>query len=318
MDIPNNTVNFVLNYKKSLREPEVLPSLIPNLLLNGSYGIAVGVTTSIPPHNICEVLLACKNMIDFRFTLRRRVFRVLGGPDFPLKSIVYRGVPPFNYFFNQRDFLTFKGCLKVEILNFESSFYFKITITSLPYNVSRYSLLTKISTLIKCKSLSDVLCLKDNSSQETSITLFLKKDTYPLQTLKSLYENTSFKSSSGVRMLALHKKKPSYTNVFEILKTHIKYRLEILKKKFLAKVKGLRLRVTLLKGLKVVFNKITQAFRYISFLNSRVDVLLFLKNNYSLKEVQVEFILNLRLVQTSNKEKLKILEEYRGIKSTIF
>lgn len=274
-------------------------------------------TTSIPSHNINETFLACSNLISLGFT-KRNALRVLGGPDFPIKSIALKGARLFGYFFNSNESLTLKGCLSVEYLKFGVDFYFRLTVCSLPYNINRCLFLNKVSTLLRGKKFKDVIYLKDSSSKVTNIILFLKKNTYPFQVINDLYKNTGIGGSLSIRMLTLHKKKPSYTSVYAILKTHVNYRVEVLKKNSLYKIKNSTLRINLLKGLKLMFNKVTQALKYIGFLNSKWDLSLFLKKKYGLRGSQVGFILNLKLVQTSNKEKLKILKEYRSVKKSIF
>jgi len=203
-NIDEDTVDFVPNYKESITEPSVLPAALPNLLINGSTGIAVGMTTNIPPHNLGEVVDAACAIIDNPNIDLDALIKIIPGPDFPGGGFVHGTAGIESYLKTGRGIVRTRGVAEVV----ESSGKEQIVISAIPYNVNRASLVMQIAELIQTKQIEGISDLRDESTEETRIVIELKRGAIPRVIINQLYKSTPLESSFGVILLALDNRRP--------------------------------------------------------------------------------------------------------------
>jgi DNA gyrase subunit A len=217
-NIDEDTVDFVPNYKESTTEPSVLPCALPNLLMNGSTGIAVGMTTNIPPHNLDELIEVTCAMIDNPSITIDEIMSIMPGPDFPTGGAAYGKAGIESYMKTGRGIVRVRGKAVVEEM---PSGREQILITELPYNVNRATLVTKIADLIRDKVLDGISDLRDESDENTRVVLELKRGEVPRVTINKLYKHTNLENSFGVILLALDKRRPKQMNIKEMLECYL-------------------------------------------------------------------------------------------------
>ena len=213
-DIEEETVDFAPNYKESTTEPTVLPAALPNLLMNGSTGIAVGMTTNIPPHNLGEIIDATCAVIDQPGILVNDLVRYVPGPDFPTGGYINGRSGIHSYLTTGRGIVRMRGKAHTEELKggFE-----QIVITEIPYNVNRATLVLRIADLVRDKEIDGIRDLRDESDENTRIVIELKRGEQAQVVINQLYQKTALESSFGVILLALDKKRPKQMNIKELL-----------------------------------------------------------------------------------------------------
>ncbi len=227
IDIDKETVDFVPNYDESLTEPSVLPSKIPNLLMNGSSGIAVGMATNIPPHNISEVILAIKAVIDNPEITWQELMKYIPGPDFPTAGIIYGKKGIYEAYKTGRGIIKIRARTKIEKDKKNGGEI--IIVTELPYQVNKARLIEKIADLIKNKQLDGIRYVRDESDREgMRIAVALKKDQMADIILNQLYKHTQMENSFGIIFLAIANQRPNLFSLKEILEHFIQHRKEII------------------------------------------------------------------------------------------
>lgn len=310
VDIEKQTVDFRPNYDGSQKEPAVLPAKLPNLLLNGIMGIAVGMATKIPPHNLRELAGAICHLIDNPDAGTADLMEFVKGPDFPTAGIIY----------NQKDiqqaYATGKGGIVARgraAIEEKKNGTFQIIITEIPYMVNKASLVEKIALLVKNKKLNGVKDLRDESDKDgIRVVLDLKKDAYPKKILNSLYKNTQLQDTFNVNMLALVDGiQPKVLTLKMALEEYIKHRETVVTRRTQFELDKAKARAHILEGLMIALNNIDAVIKVIKQSKDKESAKLSLMKKFKLTEVQAVAILEMRLQNLANLERLKIENELK-------
>jgi DNA gyrase subunit A len=306
-DIDEDTVDFVPNYKESTTEPSVLPAALPNLLMNGSTGIAVGMTTNIPPHNLGELIDAACKIIDNPDISLEEICEVIQGPDFPTGGIAVGRESIRRYLSTGRSIVKVRGIMTIEEgVNGKE----QIVITEMPYAVNRAMLVTRIAELIHGKILDEVSDLRDESDEKTRIVIELKRDAVTRVAINKLYKNTQLESSFGVIMLALHQRRPKQMNIKELLECYIEHRREVVERRTEFRLRKAEARAHVLIGFRIALDNLDEFVRIIRASSNRDEARIVLMSKFPLSEQQVLAVLDLRLYQLTGMERDRIDLEY--------
>ncbi|MEC8044242.1 MAG: DNA gyrase subunit A [Verrucomicrobiota bacterium] len=306
-DIDEDTVNFAPNYKESATEPTVLPSSLPSLLMNGSTGIAVGMATNIPPHNLTELIDAVCSLIDNPSLSIEEIMEIMPGPDFPSGGSIAGRSGITSYMKTGRGIVRMRGTMHVEDLPNGKQ---QIIITEIPYNVNRATLVTRIADLVRDKILDGVSDLRDESTEETRIVIELKLGEIERVTMNKIYKLTPMESSFGVILLALDKLRPRQLNIKEALECYVEHRREVTLRRTQFRLRKAEDRAHILEGYKIALDNLDDFVRVIRASENRNDAKQKLTEKYSLSERQTNAILDLRLYQLTGMEREKIDQEY--------
>lgn len=314
-DIDKNTVNFRPNFDETLEEPEVLPSRIPNLLMNGASGIAVGMATNIPPHNLSEVIDALVAQIDNPDITIPELMRYIKGPDFPTGGIIM-GVDPIREMYE-----TGRGKIIVRARSsVEKSRRGKdaIIVTELPYQVNKANLITKIAQLVNEKKIEGIADLRDESDRDgMRIVIELKKDAVPEVVLNNLYKHTQMQITFGAINLALVDGIPRVLNLKELLGEFIKFRHEVILRRTRYELKKAEERAHILEGYRIALDNIDEVISTIRSSKTTEEAKNNLMQKFGLSEIQAKAILEMRLQKLTGLEREKIEQEYREVKALI-
>ncbi|MBU2566450.1 DNA gyrase subunit A [Patescibacteria group bacterium] len=308
-DIEKQTVDFAPNFDGSKKEPTVLPAKIPNLLLNGTLGIAVGMATNIPPHNLTELCDGIMSIIDNAEITIDELQEIITGPDFPTGGIIY------DKNAIKQAYATGKGGIvmraKTEILE-EKAGQFQIIVTEIPYAVNKANMLEKIATLVQEKKIDGIKGLRDESNKDgVRIVVDLKKDSYPKKVLNHLFKMSSLQETFHVNMLALVDGQPRVLNIKDILVEYIKHRQEVVRRRTEFDLTKAKDRAHILEGLRIALLKINEVIETIKKSKDKDDAKVNLMKKYKLSEIQSSAILEMRLQQLANLERLKVEQEYK-------
>jgi len=312
-DIDEDTVDFVPNYKESTTEPSVLPAALPNLLMNGSTGIAVGMTTNIPPHNLNEIIDAACAIIDNPKIDLDELIRLIPGPDFPGGGFVHGRSGIESYLKTGRGIVRTRGIAEVV----ESGGKEEIIISAIPYNVNRASLVVRIAELITTKAIEGISDLRDESTEETRIVIELKRGAIPRVIINQLYKATPLESSFGVILLALDNRRPKQMNIKEMLNCYIDHRREVVYRRTQFRLRKAEARAHILEGYKIALDNLDDFVKIIRASKNRDEARTNLMAKYPLTEIQTNAILELRLYQLTGLERDKIEEEYLQLMALI-
>jgi len=313
-NIDENTVDFVPNYKESTTEPSVLPAALPQLLMNGSTGIAVGMTTNIPPHNLGELLKGIAALIDDPNIEVESLMKLIPGPDFPTGGTIAGRSGIDSYMRTGRGIVRIKGTAHIEQLKGGKE---QIVITEIPYTVNRANLVTKIAELVTDKKITGVSDLRDESDENTRIVLELKRGEVPRVVINKLYKHTPLESSFGVILLALDNRRPKQMNIKEMLQCYVDHRREVVYRRSQFQLKKAEDRAHILEGYKIALSNLDDFVKIIRASANRDEARVSLMAKYPLTERQANAILELRLYQLTGLERGKIEEEYRELMSRI-
>lgn len=313
-DIDENTVDFVPNYKESTTEPSVLPAGLPGLLMNGSTGIAVGMATNIPPHNLDELIDALCAMIDNPAISVDELIHIIPGPDFPTGGTIAGKSGIIEYMKTGRGIIRVKGTLDVEE---HTPGRERIIITEIPYNVNRATLIQKIAALVQDKILEGVSDLRDESDENTRIVIELKKGVIPRVVINKLYKLTPLESSFGVILLALDKRRPKQMNIKEMLECYLDHRREVIYRRTEFRLKKVMDRAHVLEGYLIALDHLDDFVRIIRSSSNREESKIRLMQAYPITARQTDAILDLRLYQLTGIERDKINAEYAEIQKLI-
>ncbi len=309
-DIDKDTVDFVPNYNEETVEPSVVPSGLPNLLMNGSTGIAVGMTTNIPPHNLGELVDATCAIIDNPNITIDELMAILPGPDFPTGGTIAGRGGIESYMRTGRGIVRIKGTAHTEEIKGGKE---QIVITEIPYNVNRASLVTKIADLVNNKVLTEVSDLRDESDENTRIVIELKRDESSRVVINKISKHTPFESSFGVILLALDKRRPKQMNIKEMISCFIEHRREVIYRRTQYLLKKAEDRAHILEGYKIALSNLDDFVKIIRASKNRDEAREKLMEKYPLSERQTNAILDMRLYQLTGLEREKIEEEYRQL-----
>lgn len=307
-DIEKNTVDFAPTYDGSHKEPRVLPSKLPNLLLNGSMGIAVGMATNIPPHNLGELCDAITHLIGDSKATVEDLMQFVQGPDFPTGGIIYNKQDIAAAYATGRGGIVVRA--KTEIQEGKND-QFKIIVTEVPYQVNKSALLEKIAELVQEKKLEGIKDLRDESNKDgVRIVIELKKDSYPKKVLNRLFQMTDLQTTFHLNMLALVDGiEPHVLNLKTILEEYIKHRQVVIRRRTEFDLNKAEERAHILEGLKKALDKIDQVINTIRASKDKDEAKENLMKKFDFSERQTVAILEMRLQQLANLERKKIEDE---------
>ena len=313
-DIEKNTVDFMPNFDDRLQEPTVLPSKIPALLVNGSSGIAVGMATNIPPHNLKEVIDGIIKIIDDDNVSDEELMKIIKGPDFPTGGMILGKEAIKEAYRTGRGKLTVRAEAEIEEL---SNGRQKILVTSLPYQVNKAKLIEHIAELVKDKRIEGISELRDESDRENAVRIHigLKKDVNAQVVLNQLYKNTQMQDTFGVIMLALVNGEPKVLTLRQCLEYYIEHRKDVVLRRTQFDLDKALARAHILEGLKIAIDNIDEVIKIIR--ESYDDAKERLIERFSLTDVQAQAILDMRLKTLSGLQREKIEEEYEELMKLI-
>ncbi len=309
-DIDKNTVDFVPNYDGSQQEPKVLPAKLPNLLLNGATGIAVGMATNIPPHNLGELIDAINLLIDEPDSTVDDLLTLVKGPDFPTGGVIYNQADIKNAYATGRGGIVIRG--EADITETKAG-QFQIIVSSVPYQVNKATLLEKIALLVKDKKIDGIKDLRDESDKEgVRIVIELKKEAYPKKVLNNLYKYTQLQETFHVNMLALvDGLQPRVLTLKNILEEYIKHRQVVIVRRTQFDLDKAKDRAHILEGLNIALDKIDAVIKVIRASKDKEVAKNNLMSKFKLSERQAVAILEMRLQNLANLERLKIEAELK-------
>ncbi len=306
-NIEEDTVDFAPNYKESTTEPTVLPAALPNLLMNGSTGIAVGMATNIPPHNLNELVEVICAIIDKPGISLDDVVRMVPGPDFPTGGTIGGREGIESYLRTGKGIVRIRGKAHTEETKTGME---QIVITEIPYNVNRATLVTRIAELVTDKELDGIRDVRDESDENTRVVIELKRGEQARVVINQLYQKTALESSFGVTLLAIDKKRPKQMNIKELIECYIDHRRDVVTRRTQFRLREAEDRAHILEGYKIALDNLDDFVRIIRSSSNREEAKQKLMAKYPLSERQTDSILELRLYQLTGLERDKIEAEY--------
>jgi len=311
-DLNKETVDFVPNYDESLIEPTILPAKVPNLLINGSSGIAVGMATNIPPHNLFEIIEAIKAILDNPDLTWKDLLEYIPGPDFPTAGIIYGTKGIHEAYRNGRGIIRIRGRAVIE--KDKRTGRETIVVTELPYQVNKAKLIEKIAELMKHKRIEGIRYVRDESDREgMRIAIALKKDQIAGVIVNQLYKHTQMENSFGIIFLAIVNNQPKLLKIKEILEYFVLHRKEIIIRRTQYDLKIAEARAHILEGLKTALENLDDVVFLIRESKTPMEAKMGLVQNFDLTEIQAQAILDMRLQRLTGLEQEKIIEEYKNI-----
>ena len=310
-DIEKETVDFMPNYDGSLKEPVILPTSIPNLLINGSSGIAVGMATNIPPHNLSEVAEAIEKMVDNPEISIDDLMKIIPGPDFPTAGFILasKGI--------EDAYKTGRGVIKVRARAFVEKLAHnreRIVISEIPYQVNKAKLLEKIAELVKDRKVEGITDIRDESDRDgMRIAIDVRRDANGLVILNRLYKFTQMEVSFGIILLAIVKGQPQVLNLKEILEKFIEHRREIIVRRTLYELKQAEERAHILEGLKKALDLLDEIIELIRSSTDPKEAKSRLITEFSFSDRQAQAILDMRLQRLTGLERGKVNTEYEDL-----
>jgi DNA gyrase subunit A len=313
-DIDEDTVDFAPNYKESTTEPTVLPAALPNLLMNGSTGIAVGMTTNIPPHNLNELIDATCAIIDQPAIPVDDLCNIISGPDFPTGGTISGREGILSYLKTGRGIVRIRGKAHTEETKNGME---QIVITEIPYNVNRANLVIRIAELVTEKEIDGIRDVRDESDENTRVVIELKRGEQSKVVINQLFQKTALESSFGVILLALDKKRPKQMNIKELLECYIEHRRDVITRRTKFRLKEAEDRAHILEGYIIALDNLDDFVKIIRSSANREEAKVRLMAKYPLTERQTDAILELRLYQLTGLERGKIEAEYLELQTLI-
>lgn len=308
-DIEKDTVDFIPNYDGSHQEPRVLPAKLPTLLLNGTMGIAVGMSTNIPPHNLGELVQAINHLLDNPEASIEDLMQFVKGPDFPTGGIIYNKKDIATAYATGKGGIVVRGKAEIEE---QKGGTFQIVVTEIPYQVNKADLVEKIANLVKDKKLEGIRALRDESDKDgVRIVAELKKDSYPKKILNALYKHTSLQTSFHVNMLALIDGiQPKVLTLKMILEEYIKHRETVVRRRTQFELNKAKDRSHILEGLLIALKNIDEVIKTIKASKDKDVARVSLIKKFKLSERQAVAILEMKLQSLANLERLRIEQEW--------
>ncbi len=308
-DLEKETIDWLPNYDETLEEPSVLPTKFPALLVNGSSGIAVGMTTNIPPHNIGEIADGITALLDNPDMDITELMDYIPGPDFPTYGIIHGRKGIYDAYTTGRGIITLRA--KTEIEENSKTKMDTIIVSELPYQVNKAKLVAKIDELVKAKIIVGVSFVRDESDRHgMRIALGLKRDQVPEVVINQLYKHTNMQTSFGIIFLAVVNNRPELLTIKEILEHFISHRRVVIVRRTLFELKKAEARAHILEGLKTALDNLDAVVALIRASQSPEEAKQGLVNTFSLTQIQAQAILEMRLQRLTGLEREKIDEEY--------
>jgi DNA gyrase subunit A len=315
-DIDKETVNFAPNYDDRLKEPEVLPSRFPNLLVNGSTGIAVGMAANIPPHNLGEVIDGICYLIENRDASLEELMKYIQGPDFPTGALIMGLSGIHEAYSKGRGKITVRA--RTEIVEDEKTGRFKIVVTELPYQVNKAKLCENIADLVKEKRIDGISNVEDHSDRDgMHVEITIKRGAAPQAVLNQLFSYTQLQSTFGVIMLAIVNGEPKILTLKDALQHYLNFQIEIIVKRTEYNLRKAQERAHILEGLKIALDFIDEVIAILKSSKTVGEGKDRLMQRFGLDEIQSQAIVQMRLGQLTNLEQNKILEELEALTKKI-
>jgi DNA gyrase subunit A len=310
-DLKKNTVDFIPNFDGTLKEPTVLPAAYPNLLCNGSSGIAVGMATNIPPHNLSELVSALNAMIDKPDIIDEKLIEMVPGPDFPTGGIIVGTTGIKQAYKTGKGRVIMRGKVRVEDIKSAKQ---AIVITEIPYQVNKSSLIEKIAALVRAKKLEGISDLRDESDKDgIRVMIELKRDANSQVVLNNLYKHTTLQSTFSIQLLALVSEAPRLLTLKQALKTFLDFRFEVITRRTKFELAEAEKRAHILEGLRIAIENIDEVVQIIKKSRDVKVAKKKLMERFSLSEIQAQAILDMRLARLTNLEKETLEKEYLGL-----
>lgn len=313
-DIDKDTVDFKPNYEGTRQEPSVLPASVPNLLLNGTLGIAVGMATNIAPHNLREVVDATVHLIENKDATTEDLMQFIKGPDFPTGAVMYGEKDIRHAYTTGRGGITVRG--EAEIVE-DKKGQFQIIISSIPYRVNKAELIMKIADLVREKVIEGVKALRDESSEDVRIAIDLKQGSYPEKVLNLIYKHTQLEDAFHVNTVALVDGVPHTLSLKSILEEFIKHRIIVIRRRTQFDLTKAEEREHILLGLKKALDHIDEVITLIRASKDAVEAHAGLMKKFKFSDKQATAILEMKLQKLAGLERKKILDELKEIEELI-
>ncbi|MGA6827490.1 DNA gyrase subunit A [Nitrospira sp. NS4] len=312
-DIDKETVDFGPNYDESLQEPLVLPTRVPNLLINGAGGIAVGYATNIPTHNIGEVIDGLLLLLENPEVTVAQLMKKIPGPDFPTAGFIYGMSGIKDAYETGRGLLKVRA--KVNVESDERTDRERLIVTEIPYQVNKAKLIEKIAELVQEERIKGIADLRDESSDREGVRVVieLKRGEIPLIVLNNLYKHTQLETTFGVIMLALVNNRPEVLNLKQILHHFIEHRREVIVRRTAYELRKAEERAHILEGLKIALDNLDSVIALIRRAQSPDEARAGLMSQFGLSEIQATAILEMRLQRLTQLERQKLVEEYQEV-----
>ncbi len=310
-DIDKETVDYTTNYDESREEPKVLPGGFPNLLCNGSGGIAVGMATNLPPHNVREVIGGLNALIDNPLITDEEIIQIIPGPDFPTSGIVFGRQGIRDAYLNGQGRIIVRARANIETRKTGRD---AIIVTEIPYQVNKTNILERTAELVRAKKITGIADLRDESDRDgMRIVIELKKDVVPHVVLNQLYKHTQMQTTFGAIMLALVDGQPQVMTLRKLLEHHINYRHDVVVRRTNFELRKAREREHILEGLKVALDNLDAVIALIRASRDSAEAKAGLIESFSLSEIQAQAILDMRLHRLTGLEREKIEEELKAL-----
>lgn len=314
-DLEKETVDFMPNFDESMKEPVVLPSRFPNLLVNGTSGIAVGMATNIPPHNLGEIIDGAVRLIDDPETDDETLFTIVKGPDFPTGGLILGKEGIRKAYLTGRGSVIMRARSRIETLSGGKT---QIVVTEIPYLVNKARLVEKIAELAREKVVEGLSDLRDESDRSgMRIIIELKRDTNPHVVLNKLYKHTQLQDTFGVIMLVLVDKEPRILTLRKMLHYYLEHQEEIVTRRIRYDLRRAEERAHILEGLRIALDNIDEVINLIRSSRTVETAREGLMKNFGLSEKQAQAILDMRLQRLTGLEREKIEDEYKELLKTI-
>lgn len=314
-DIDKNTVDFRPNFDESLQEPKVLPTAVPLLLVNGAEGIAVGMSTKIPPHNLREIVAALQALITNPSISDEELLQYVKAPDFPTGGIIY------GYEGVREAYLTGRGSIHVRAratIEVSKSGKESIVVTEIPFGVTKASLIEKIAELVRNKSLDGITDIRDESDRDgIRIVLELRRDAIPRVILNNLYKKTQLQTTFAANMIALVGGRPKLLTLRQLLEQFLEFRNEVVIRRTQHELEQAERRAHILEGFIIALDNIDEVIETIKQSETPEIASIRLQERFGLSEIQAKAILDMRLQRLTGLEREKIQQEYRELLKTI-
>ena len=318
-DIEKNTIEWTDNFDGSLQEPEVLPARLPNLLLNGPSGIAVGMATNIPPHNLHEICDAIVHLIDNYNNLDEvtveDLMQFVKGPDFPTGAAIFGREGLINAYATGKGRITMRAIARIEEMR---TGRYRIVVSEIPYQVNKAALLERIADLVREGKIKDISDLRDESDRTgLSVVIELKRGAQPKKVLNQLYKYTPLQSTFGINMLALLDGEPRVLPLKRALTAYIEHRREVITRRIKFDLEKARQRAHILEGLRIALSNLDAIIRTIRESNDAESAREQLMQRFQLSQTQSQAILDMQLRRLAALERQKIEDEYREVANII-
>ena len=314
-DLDKETVDFIENYDGSLEEPTVLPAKFPNLLVNGSSGIAVGMATNIPPHNLGEVVDACIEVINNPDVTVDELLSLVTGPDFPTGGIIYGAKGIVDAYKTGRGIIRIRARADIERTKRGGD---RIVITEVPYQVNKAKLIEHIAQLVKDKKLEGISDIRDESSREgVRVVIELKPGEEPEVLLNNLYKSSQMETSLGIIMLAIKDRIPVVFDLKGMLSSFVDHRREVVTRRTLFELRKAEARAHILEGLKLALDNLDAVIKLIRSSKDAATAKAQMVKRFKMSEIQAQAVLDMRLHRLTGLEREKILDELKTVRELI-